>query len=95
MPEIDNHIEDKERFNKTFGYICFTTVFVLLYILAVTFIPIPEKNQRYADIALGFLIGTVLTGGMMWLTGGSPAPIKKPTLPLPTNIEGDNNVISS
>ena len=39
----------------------FTILFCFVYFIVITFITIPPSGQRYADIILGALIGTVLT----------------------------------
>lgn len=32
----------------------------MTYVAAITFVQVPEKNQRFADTVLGFILGTVL-----------------------------------
>ena len=44
---------------------------ILAYVLLITFISIPEKNQRFVDITLAFLLG-VLSNASSYLTGGNP-----------------------
>ncbi len=70
-------IPDNNNFNKTFWYIVYITTIVFAYIFCVTFFPIPEKNQRFVDIAFGFLLGTVLGNATAYLLGGSPENKKK------------------
>lgn len=65
------------HFSKIFWYISASSFFVFLYIAAITFLPIPKDNQRFADTILGFLLGTVLAGGAGYLVGGTPQSIKK------------------
>lgn len=60
-------------------YVAITTSFVLLYICAITFIPIPKDNVRFVDVSLGFLLGTVLTAGVSYYLGGSDKEKHKPT----------------
>ena len=36
------------------------SVFAILYIIGITFTPIPAGNVRFADTILGFLLGTVV-----------------------------------
>jgi hypothetical protein len=70
----DNHFE------KTFYYIVGCTVVGLSYVFMITFIPIPAGNVRFADTALGFFLGTLITSCLYYLTGGNPSSqIKKGT----------------
>ena len=73
-------ITEDNKFNKTFWYIVYITTIVFTYIFCVTFFPIPEKNQRFVDIAFGFLLGTVLGNATAYLLGGSPDDKKKDLL---------------
>lgn len=75
---------DNNKFNKTFWYIVYITTLVFVYIFCVTFIPIPEKSQRFVDIAFGFLLGTVLGNATSYLLGGSPEDKKKEAMALPS-----------
>lgn len=68
----------KDHFDKTFWYIAGTSLVVLLYVVAITFFPIPKENQRFVDIALAFLLGFI-SANASYLTGGNPSAIKKPT----------------
>ena len=47
-----------------FAWWVFTTV--MAFIVAITFIPVAESGQRFADTALGFLIGTGLSMVFVW-----------------------------
>ena len=47
------------------------------YIFLITWLPIPEKNQRFVDIILGWLIGSVVTTVVNFFFGSS---IKKSDL---------------
>lgn len=69
--------ETENRFNKIFWYVCFTTAFVMCYVVAVSFITIPTGSQHNVDLSLGFLLGTVLGGGIAYLVGGTPSTLKK------------------
>lgn len=71
---------NEQHFDKTYRFIIFITSFVFIYILLVTFVTIPEKNIRFVDTAFGFLLGTVLAGGVGWLLGGSPEKKKEPPM---------------
>jgi hypothetical protein len=67
----DNH------FDKTFYYIVGCTTIGLAYVFMITFIPIPVGNVRFADTALGFFLGTLITSCLYYLTGGNPTQTKK------------------
>lgn len=41
------------------------------YIVAITFIPIPQGNQRFADLVLGAIIGTTLATPIAFFYGSS------------------------
>lgn len=58
-----------------------TSLLTFVYIMAVTFGEVPKENQRFVDIVLGVLLGTWLTGGMNYITGGSLTGPKKPSAP--------------
>jgi hypothetical protein len=62
---------------RIFWFIAGSCGFVFLYITAITFIPIPESNIRFVDIALSFLMGTVLGNSNGYLLGGSPEKKKE------------------
>lgn len=67
----------ESQFNKTFWYISGMSLLIMGYVIGVTFLPIPETNQRFADIALAFLLGVISTNAS-FLTGGNPALRKMP-----------------
>lgn len=60
-------------------YVGLTTGFVLLYVCAVTFMSIPKENVRFVDTVLGFLLGTVLSGGISYFLGGTNTIKHKPS----------------
>lgn len=66
-------------FNKRFSAY-FAAISVLLgfaYLFLVTFIPIPQANQRFADIILGFLMGTVISTILTYYFGSSKSSSDK------------------
>lgn len=75
------------HFNKIFWYIAGSSMVVFAYIISITFLPIPKENQRFVDICLGFLLGTVLGGGYGYLVGGTPPNNKKSSAPGNTSAE--------
>lgn len=70
MPDNNNH------FKYVFGYVVGISIAILLYIVAVTFLTIPEKNARFVDIAFGFLLN-IFGSASAYLIGGNPNPNKK------------------
>lgn len=62
------------------------------YVIAVTFLTIPEKNQRTVDTVVGFCLGSMVMSGVGFLLGGNPTAAKK-TDNISTdkmNVEADN-----
>lgn len=49
----------------------FWSIVAALYIGAITFMPIPEENVRFADTVLGFLLGTIVATIMNFFMGSS------------------------
>lgn len=66
---------------RVFWFIVGITTFGLGYIAAITYIPIPKENIRFADTCLGFLLGTALTAGISYLLVGTPDRKKDPSSP--------------
>src|SRR5688572_28755590 len=86
---------DEGHFNKIFWYIVVTTLLVFGYLCAITFIVIPKENVRFADTILGFLLGTLLSGGAAYLLGGSPSTKKTPAPAGTTTAEISATINSS
>jgi lipopolysaccharide export LptBFGC system permease protein LptF len=61
--------EQAKRFVYNFAW--FWSAFATLYILMVTFVPMPAGNARYADMVLGFLLGTVVATILTFFYGSS------------------------
>ncbi len=74
MPEL--HEKDSINPHYVFWFVVYLTTFVFVYIILVTFMHVPKENQRFVDTAFGVLLGTVLTGGISYLIGGSPGKRK-------------------
>lgn len=68
--------EKQAHFRFIFWYVVGVSVGIMFYIVAVTFLPIPEKNSRFVDIAFGFLLNIFGTA-TAYLLGGNPAATKK------------------
>lgn len=70
-------MEEKSiHFKSIFGYVVGISATILLYVVAVTFLPIPEKNARFVDIAFGFLLN-IFGSSSSYLIGGNPTQTKK------------------
>jgi len=64
-----NQPEIKENFLYHFAYLW--SVSTIGYLFLVTFVTIPDKNQRTVDTALGFLLGTIIAGLIGYFYGSS------------------------
>lgn len=64
------------HFKSIFGYVVGISITILAYVVAVTFLNIPEKNARFVDIAFGFLLN-IFGNSAAYLIGGNPANSKK------------------
>jgi hypothetical protein len=69
-------MEDR-KFILIFWFCVGSTFCGLLLLAAIIFCPIPKENQQTANVALGFLTGTLITGAIGYLLGGNPTS-KKP-----------------
>lgn len=74
MPDDEAPIQT--HFISIFRYIVGISTVVLLYVGAVTFLPIPKDNIRFVDISFGFLLN-LLAQGINYLTGGNPSGAAK------------------
>ena len=84
-----------DHFDKIFWYIVGITVAAFTYVFVITFISIKETNLRFADTALGFILGTVLGSAISYLLGGSPAQIKKSSPSGTTTAEVTANITTT
>ncbi len=80
------------HFTKIFWFGFFNLSAVYIYLFAITFFPIPKENQRFVDISIGILIGSVINGIIGFFYGGSSQLTKK-TSPQPgTTTSADISV---
>lgn len=84
-------MEQKDHFEKIYLYVCATSLLVLIYVISITFFEIPEKNQRFVDISLAFLLGFI-SSNSSYLTGGNPLQQKKTETPSGTTTTADIQV---
>ncbi|MCH9691714.1 MAG: hypothetical protein K0U59_06575 [Gammaproteobacteria bacterium] len=66
-------LQSDDKFSKRFIYLFSVgwSLFAFGYIGFITFGTIPEANVRFADVVLGFLLGTVLAGMFGFFYGSS------------------------
>lgn len=69
--------QNNPHFTQIFWYIIMTTILVMGYCIAVSFLNVPEKNMRVVDTITGFFF-TVLGAGYGYLLGGNPAAMQHP-----------------
>lgn len=72
-------LAQSDVFSKRFVYYLatFWSVFAVIYILVITLADIPEKNVRFADTILGFILGTVIATLMNFFFGSSKSSLDK------------------
>jgi hypothetical protein len=72
-------LKQDDLFAKRFVYYFATAIFALtaVYIAAITFATIPDKNLRFADTILGFLLGTLLATIINFFYGTSKSSQNK------------------
>jgi hypothetical protein len=77
MSEDDNVFEELvKQGNKTaqnfiFHFAWFWAIVSVTYFFAVTFLPIPEAGKDFANIILGFLLGTAVSTVINYFFGSS------------------------
>ena len=54
-----------------YWYAVFWSIFAAGYLLMITFFPVPEKNLRFADTTLGFLLGTIISQLLQFFYGST------------------------
>lgn len=66
-------LAQQDLFSKRFIYYfaIVWSLFAMAYLTGITFFEIPESSQRFADTALGFLLGTVVAGIIAFFYGDS------------------------
>lgn len=69
-------MKEPDHFDKLFWFVVSLVAFGLMYMVALTFIPIPKENIRFADTSIGWVQGSVVTSAIAYLLGGN-APAKK------------------
>lgn len=72
-------LQQADVFAKRFVYYyaSFLSGTTMLYIFLITFLVVPDKNQRLADTILGFLLGSVLATLLQFFFGTSVGSLAK------------------
>lgn len=72
-------LQQDDVFSKRFVYwfALFWAAVATTYIFTITFIEIPDDNQRFADVVLGFLLGTVIAQVINFFFGSSRSSQRK------------------
>ncbi len=86
-------LQQDDRVAKRFvyEYATFVTGVAFIYIFSITFFAIPEKNIRFADTILGFLLGTLVAAVINFFFGSSSGSDHKTSIManLIDRIKGD------
>ncbi|MDB4575357.1 hypothetical protein N9112_00175 [bacterium] len=72
-------LDQEDTFSKRFVYYLamFWSLAAAIYIGCITFLTIPEGNERYADTIIGFLLGTLIAQIFNYFFGSSRGSHKK------------------
>ena len=78
MSHIQKCSQEKDK-NNTFLniYTIFLSLFCIIYVFTITFVPIPKENLRFADTVLGFFLGTIISTLINYYFGSSRSSDKK------------------
>lgn len=83
---------EDSKFVYIFWYCAGVTVIGLVLLTLLIFGTIPKDNQQMADVALGFITGTLISGVLQYLIGGTPAAKKSDTAVTQTGDSPVTNV---
>ncbi len=84
-------MKDETHFNKLFWFCVGVTGYGMAFLTALVYLPIPKDNIRFADVILGFITGSLISGAIAFLLGGS-APVKKSSTSSGDQIQDGDNV---
>ena len=71
-------LQQGDQFAKHFVYYFMTawSGFAIVYIALITFVEIPQRNMRFVDTVLGFVLGTIVAAMFNFLLGSSTGSVK-------------------
>lgn len=72
-------MEQNSHFDKLYWFCVGIVAYGMLFLTALVWMPIPVDNIRFADVILGFITGSLVTGAIGFLLGGTAPTNKKPT----------------
>lgn len=75
-------MENKDHFEKLYWFCVGIVTYGMIFLTCLVWVPIPKDNIRFADVILGFITGSLITGAIAYLLGGS-ATVKKPNVTEP------------
>lgn len=64
---------DDSRFSRRFlaYFAAGLCIVAMAYVSAITFLPLPKENARFADTVLGFILGTVMATPIAFFFGST------------------------
>jgi hypothetical protein len=84
------HPFEEDKFNKIYHFIISTTGLILVYLAAVSFVPISVDNRDNVKTILIYLLGYMSANGGFLTSGNAPANNKKPD----TTVTGDSPTVN-
>lgn len=85
-------MNEERKFLLIFWFCVGITITGLLLLTCIIFLPIPKENQQTANVALGFLTGTLITGAISYLLGGNPSAKKADSTVVQSGPDAITNV---
>lgn len=81
------------HFDKLYWFCVMVILIGFSYIVAVTFLKIPEENQRTVDTTTGFVLGSMVSAAIGYLLGGNPKTHERTPI-IPENSDTNINIQS-
>lgn len=88
MEQTTTTMDTKSKY--VFWFICYFGTFMLIFMAALIFMPVPEKNEQKATMTLSFLFG--LLSGVLGVIIYANSDKKKETPPIGGNNNTDNSI---
>jgi hypothetical protein len=80
-------MNQNSHFDKLYWFCVGIVTYGMIFLTALVWMPIPKENIRFADVILGFITGSLVTGAIGFLLGGTAPTAKKPTEPGTTTAD--------